>query len=185
MEPPEIGDRPTTADDWLPYLRAYSEWYIAGEGPMALGLLSERQRAERWLGSEPATPEQVDAAESRLGVVLPPSLRALYLASNGVNAVAEWVEELVPCEELDWFRETHPEWVEDEPTDEWETMLASALTLTDGEDAWLLMTSRPTGGGEFACYHLEVKYGEFSDEHPSFVELVRSGARQIAEGREG
>lgn len=62
--------------------------------------------------------------------------------------------------------------------------LAKALTLTDGEDAWLLMTSRPTGDGEFACYHLEVKYGEFSDEHPSFVELVRSGARQIAEGRE-
>ena len=82
-------------------------------------------------------------------------------------------------------RSSWTRWVEDEPTSEWETMLASALTLTDGEDAWLLMTSRPTGGGEFACYHLEVEYGEFSDEHPSFVELVRSGARQIAEGREG
>jgi hypothetical protein len=185
MELPQIGDRPTTADDWLPYLRAYSEWYIAGDRHPALGQVAKRQVEERWLGFAPATPEQVDAAESRLGVVLPPSLRALYLASNGFCEVAEWVEKLLACEDLEWFRDTHDEWIDDDPTDEWSAMLAQALILTDGEDAWLLMTSRPTGGGEFACYHLEVKYGEFSDEHPSFVELVRSGARQIAEGREG
>lgn len=74
--------------EWRPYLRRWSEEWIAAHDPDEDGPLDEKVERERWLGFAPATEDEVAAAETRLGFRLPPSLREFLLVSNAGGARA-------------------------------------------------------------------------------------------------
>ena len=93
--------------EWKAYLQACSRRIIdAGEdeGP----ILPEDAIRSGWLGYDGASGSTIRQAEKRLGVVLPPSLRAFYTASNGWRTVGYFIYE-VPCvEEVGWVSQTAP-----------------------------------------------------------------------------
>lgn len=173
---------PVTAHEWRAYLTEFSDWYLRDPQVIEDLDLTEEQLATRWLGREPATERMIAETEMRLGVPLPPSLRGFLLVSDGWGPVTEWTDKVLPCAEIDWFTSFHqdPEWVEDDPENEF----ATSLMVADGEDVILLDTSQVSKSGEYAAYVLTVKYGELGDPMGSFGEVVVQGRAEIEEGRE-
>jgi hypothetical protein len=68
------------------------------------------------LGLPGATDAQVAAAESRLGVNLPPSYSEFLKATNGLlqpySYVASYGGDFWPVAEIDWFPMRNSEWIE-------------------------------------------------------------------------
>jgi hypothetical protein len=186
---PLPGPLPVTAEQWRPYLTEYSDWYLRVRGlttenmvPRA-GSLTREQVSARWLGYQPATGQEIAATEERLGVRLPPSLHGFLLASNGWGPVAKWTEALTSCNEIDWFRSTHPEFVEavqETDDDGYDDIFEHCLNIARGEDAFLLDTRQVSADGEYDAYLLAVKYGELSAPCKSFSQLIVLGRAQIA-----
>jgi hypothetical protein len=183
---------PTTPEQWREYLIEYSDAYLSSATEDDLRALDQQQVAARWLGYEPASEEMLAEAEERLSVRLPPSLRGFLMTSNGWSRVAEWVERLCPCRDIEWFVETDKgaaffegarSSASAEPDDQkFVEMIRRALTVADGEDVWLLDTREASASGEYEAYNLTVKYGEFSDPYASFSALFASGRKEIEEG---
>ena len=150
---PSSARRPVTAEQWRAYLTEYSDWYLRVTGLTAEDTIpngdspTAQQVSARWLGYEPATDQMIAAAEERLGVKLPPSLRGFLLASNGWRKVSEWTVALTNCDEIDWFRNTHPEFIDaldgqaTEDDDDAVEFCTDCLNVARGEDAFLLDTS--------------------------------------------
>jgi hypothetical protein len=182
---------PVTAEQWRPYLAEYSDWYLRVRGLTAenmvprVGSLAREQVSARWLGYQPATEQAIAVTEERLRVKLPPSLRGFLLTSNGWGPVAGWVPALSSCDEIDWFRNTHPEFVEAlqetfAEDDDYDDIFEHCLNIGWGEDAFLLDTRKVSADGEYDAYLLAVKYGEMSSRCRSFSELIALGRAQIA-----
>ncbi|RYF19998.1 MAG: SMI1/KNR4 family protein [Oxalobacteraceae bacterium] len=80
----------------------HKPWMLQGEGTMRLSLTMG--------GSEPIGPDDVVAAERRLGFALPPSLVALCLRQNGGVPDRSWITNPEGLEEqLDWFLPIKPQ----------------------------------------------------------------------------
>ncbi|MBO0879098.1 MAG: SMI1/KNR4 family protein [Mycobacterium sp.] len=104
---------PITVAQWREYLRRYSAEVLASnelrdavdEG--RADWLTESRRAEQWLGFDPATEQEVAAAERRLGVRLPDTYRNFLLTSNGWNwiGLAGYPVDLRPVDQIGWFAE--------------------------------------------------------------------------------
>jgi hypothetical protein len=61
---------------------------------------------------DPATPAQIDALQTRLGVPLPDSVREFYLASNGLRSLwggGDMPDDFLPVAGVNWLRERDPE----------------------------------------------------------------------------
>ena len=147
-----------TADAWREYLTQYSR----------------ATRGEDWSGNAPADPAAIAAAERRLGMALPPSLRAFYAVSNG------WAHEIgsygglviLPVEQIGWFPDLLPEsyllpevagWAVSETgrvEQEAEAIVLrrSLVVSTEGEEAacWLLDPATVSPAGEWAAACPEV-----------------------------
>jgi cell wall assembly regulator SMI1 len=63
-----------------------------------------RGATDGWLGFPGATEARLAAAESRLGVSLPPSYRAFLRVSNGWRVASPFVYRVWGCEEIEWLR---------------------------------------------------------------------------------
>ncbi len=59
--------------------------------------------ASRWLGYPGATEEQIQQAERRLGIALPPSYREFLKVSNGWRLTSPFIEKLWPVEEIERY----------------------------------------------------------------------------------
>ncbi|MFE0687370.1 SMI1/KNR4 family protein [Streptomyces xiamenensis] len=171
---------PGTPQEWRAYLAEYSEWYLSSLDEDEPGEVTQEQLDARWLGHDPADERTIAAAEERLGVALPPSLRAFLLTSDGWGRVAEWIDALRPCAEFGWFRDEHTGWVSEDGGEE-EDVFRYGLQITRGEDVFLLDTSDVLENGEYRAYLLAVKYGELSDPCDSFSELLTVGREEIQE----
>lgn len=185
---------PVTAEQWRAYLTEYSDWYLRVTGltiedvddtvPM-LSPITTRQISARWLGHEPATGQMIAETEERLGVKLPPSLRGFLLVSNGWGPVSEWTDALSPCDDIDWFRNTHPAFFpsgDGQVTDNEEDTIVffgRCLSIARGEDAFLLDTGEVSADGEYDAYLLAVKYGDAEGPCKSFSELIALGRAEI------
>lgn len=178
---------PGTPDEWRAYLTGYSDWFLNSATDNYLREVSEHQISDRWLGFEPADEQLIAATEKRLGVALPPSLRAFLLTSDGWGHVAGWTEALRPCAEIEWFHETHQSFVDAVEEDEDEDdeidngVFRHSLSIARGEDAFLLDTREVLANGEYPAHHLAVKYGELSDPCTSFSELLTLGRTELAD----
>lgn len=62
----------------------------------------------------PATAEELDVLQTRLGIELPESVRAFYLASNGLASLWSHTDspfDFLPLQQVNWLRERDPELV--------------------------------------------------------------------------
>jgi hypothetical protein len=193
---------PVTAEQWRAYLTEYSDWYLRVTGLTVddvgdydprlpeLNPVTRQQVSARWLGHEPASEEAIAAAEERLGVRLPPSLRGFLLVSDGWGPVSEWTDALLPCDQLDWFSHTHPGFfpdgaggIPDDDDGNFE-FFANCLNVARGEDAFLLDTTAVSADGEYEAYLFAVKYGDPGDALSSFSALIAEGRAEIASTNE-
>lgn len=184
-ETPRSGALPVIAEQWRLYLAEYNDWYL--QLPASVHRLTEEQLRTRWLGREPASEQQMAATEERLGVRLPPSLRGFLLASNGWGPVSAYTSMLSPCERIDWFHNTHDDFIdgfreaaedagEEIAEDE---MFLHALSLAQGEDTILLDTRSASAEGEYEAYLLHVGGGHLSEPCMSFSEVIAQGRAEI------
>ncbi len=68
--------------------------------------------AAGWLGEPGATQEEIELAEQRLGVRLPPFYRAFLAESNGFKDVGPFIYKLYSTAEIDWFRVRNQDWID-------------------------------------------------------------------------
>jgi hypothetical protein len=186
----EYGTLPVTAEEWRPYLAEYGEWYLSNpvNRERVWGRLSEEQRQAEWMGREPATEKQIAAAEHRLGIALPPSLRGFLLAANGWGPVSQWTDGLCCTEQVEWFRDANEAFIDGylsgaedfgEEIDEEADIFLNALSVAYGEDTILLDTVHKSPDGEYAAYLLAVKYGELHETCASFSAAIAKGRAEI------
>jgi len=66
---------------------------------------------ETWFGFSGATEQQLEKAEKKLGVRLPPSYRAFLRATNGWQSASRSVPVLCGVVDVNWFKKKHREWI--------------------------------------------------------------------------
>lgn len=107
----------------------------------------------------PATEAQLARHEDRLGVRLPPSLRAFYLQTNGHGVVGDFIWTVRTLEQLGWLRDVEPHLhdlvCEDDPD------VARSLVVSGEADAsfWLLDPGDMNDRGEWRA-------GRWASWHP-------------------
>ncbi|MTD53464.1 SMI1/KNR4 family protein [Amycolatopsis pithecellobii] len=177
------GDAPRTAEDWRGYLGEYGAVYVRTANEYQRSSLTTEQIESHWLGAEPADEQTIAAAEQRLGIRFPPSLRVFLTVTDGWQGLGGWVHEISPCAELDWLRNTgtgeelidiyaEVEQEEGEPS-ELLALFRRALVIAGGEDLWLLDPAEIQPDGEWTAYEFAPKYGE-AEEYPGFAELFHA-----------
>ena len=143
--------------------------------------LDDQRKATKWLGHPGADEGELAAAEQRLGVVLPPSLRNFLAASNGFEKhIYGRVGSLYPVNRIEHFVESDEgyiadDWAEiqaDEDIDDPDhpvALMRRALLLGGGDEDLLLLD--PTSA-EGAIHVFTVKYGEFEtfDSFEAFLD---------------
>lgn len=179
----------TTPEEWRGYLERYGDMYLQNGGGDDLP-----GRVDVWLGEPPAREEALVAAEERLGVRFPPSLRGFYLASDGWMHVADsWVGDGVhPCARVSWMqdgdegREVTEIYASIPGNEDEVRMFRRSVEIARGEDFWLLDPTDVGPDGEWAAYDFAPKYGD-PTRYPSFFALFHSGYEDMAEsaGRTG
>lgn len=73
------------------------------------GEFSTSQKASGWIGLAPATLQDVQRCEARLGCPLPPDYRALMLITNGFCAPNGVEPSFLPLDEVGWLAELDPD----------------------------------------------------------------------------
>ncbi|MEU1322797.1 SMI1/KNR4 family protein [Streptomyces microflavus] len=180
----------TTPEEWRGFLERYDERYMKNEASDQeladlldedeWDLLEEEGRLERWLGEAPFPEDELAAAEERLGVRFPPSLRGFFLASNGWKRVKGWVDLVHPCGEVAWMRDSDAGsgviriYGEDPANDDYVQLFRRSIEVAGGEDFWLLDPTSAGPDGEWAAYLFAPKYGDLQ-EFSSFSALFHDG----------
>lgn len=97
----------------------------------------------------PATESQIARQEAKLGVRLPPSLRAFYLQSNGHGVVGNSIWAVRSVEQLGWLRDVEPHLYDLVCEDD--APVARSLVVSGEADAswWLLDPGNVDGRGEW------------------------------------
>lgn len=177
------GAPPVTSAQWNLYLAEYHDQY-PGEAPQHTWPHPAREpgRTHR-LGCAPASEQRLAATEQRLGARLPPSLRGFLMVSNGWDPVPGigWMPAISACEEIDWFRSTHREFIDayleggDRGPDDF---FLNTLSLARGEDTVLLDTRRVCADGEYEAYVFAVAFGHLDEPCASFSALVARNRAQ-------
>lgn len=180
-----------TPQQWRQYLTEFSDAFFARASGSDLWGLDDQQIAARWLGRGPASEQDLGAAEERLGIRFPPSLRGFLLTTDGWGRPADWVDRVCPCRDIRWFRDTPAgtsfiaqssrELPAGPDTERFLEVLSRMLTIADGEDLWLLDTGKASADGEYPAYHLTLMYGVFLDRHPGFSALFAAGRSEVEE----
>ncbi|MGW3008301.1 SMI1/KNR4 family protein [Streptomyces sp. NPDC001219] len=170
-------------EQWRPFLKRWSEEWIAGHEPEREGALAEETVRDGWLGFGPAGGDEVAAAEARLGRTLPPSLREFLLTTNGWRDTGNFIYRLAGASELAWLAETEDSsWIDayrdTEFTDEGEEpeseILARSLRLSlEGDAAVMLLDPEDVDErGEWAGYWLASWSGRGPERFDSFYDLM-------------
>jgi hypothetical protein len=190
-----------TADEWRAYLERYSKGLIAYyDLSPSSGRFSEEARRKGWLGVAPATNEAIADTERRLGVTLPPSLKAFYAVTNGwphdFNLYARM--QVLPVEQIGWYRDIEEIWLAggldtaekvdaylatDEPYPEeraWlESLMRSLAVSSEGEEAAIILLDpeQVNEAGEWAAARPEVVSAYNTEWQPcGFSELFAEEA---------
>ncbi|MEU3056930.1 SMI1/KNR4 family protein [Streptomyces griseus] len=185
----------TTPEEWRVFLERYGELYAVvrgdGEEPADLDddqieVLERGGRVGLWLGEAPAREEALVAAEERLGVRFPPSLRGFFLASNGWTRLDGWVDEVYPCDRVVWMRDSEDggrvvDVYDSIPGNEdIVELFRRSIEIAHGEDFWLLDPTDVGPDGEWAAYAFPPKYG-VPEEYPDFSALFHDGYESMRE----
>jgi SMI1 / KNR4 family (SUKH-1) len=126
-----------------------------------------------------ASEEQVEAAERRLGVRLPPSYREFLKATNGLlqpfSYVAACGGDFWPAEQIDWFRARNADWIEAyADTSEGRDLPATLEISHDGDSGAYLLNPRVVGAdGEWEAW-LFANWVPGARRYRSFAAMMRS-----------
>lgn len=112
--------------DWTAFLQSYSAELASREERLNWAEVPQEARDKRWLGYPPATDDQIEATESRLGITLPEDVRAFYRISNGWMLCDNSIYDLRPLEDWCWLREGDP--------DLWELCQSDEFAIEDDDD---------------------------------------------------
>ena len=96
--------------DWARLLSKISEVRLA-DPEVAVEVPNATVQAG-WLGEPGASEQQIEAAEVRLGIRFPPSYRDFLNEANGFHKLGHFIYRLFRVEEVDWFRNLNPDWIE-------------------------------------------------------------------------
>lgn len=184
---------PSTVEDWRAYLPEYGEVFVRTADEYVRQHLTAEQIETHWLGADPANEGTIAATQQRLGLELPPSLRTFLTVTDGWKGVGGWIDEVVPCAEIDWMRNTDKgaglvelytdaENDEDEPN-ELLALFQRAVVVAVGEDLWLLDPTEAHPDGEWPAHEFEPKYGE-AEEYRSFADLFHASKELMLEFEE-
>ncbi|MFC7585279.1 SMI1/KNR4 family protein [Nonomuraea antimicrobica] len=155
---------------WKPFLQRWSEeWRIAHP--------DEEPDGGPWLGCPPATEDEIQALEARLGCVLPPSLREFLLVTNGWRHAGNFVWSLRGTEEIGWLTDLEPWWAEayaDWDEDDAEPAATRSLLISLEADAGAvyLDPGDVDEHGEWAAYDVFSWTASGPDRHGSFYEKM-------------
>jgi len=97
----------TSIEEWREFLRRWNEEYLASGEPIPKSV-----RGSRWLGFDPASEEEIETLERRLGYRLPPSYRAFLLTTNGWRRPAAAVKRLRAAKKVEWLEVDDPQLLE-------------------------------------------------------------------------
>lgn len=102
-------EKPTTVGEWKAWLAAWNRALLEriDSVPSSRRIedgVTPEVLTSGWLGYPPATEDQINRLEARLGKTLPLSYRHFLEASNGLRQPGMLVWRLLPAEEVDWFR---------------------------------------------------------------------------------
>lgn len=172
-------------EQWRPFLKRWSEEWIAGHDPEGDGPLEDAVVRDKWLGFAPAGADEVAAAEARLGRPLPPSLREFLLTTNGWRNAGFFIYRLAGTSELAWLADSdESSWIdaysdtefadEDEGEEPEGEILARALCLSlDCDGAVMFLDPADVDErGEWAGYWLASWSGEGPQRFGSFRDLM-------------
>ncbi|MFB6787406.1 SMI1/KNR4 family protein [Streptomyces olivaceus] len=191
----EVAGVLTTPEQWRDFLERYGESYarVHGDGEELadldddqLEVLEQGGRVGLWLGEAPAREEALAAAEERLGVRFPPSLRGFFLASDGWTGLDGWVDAVHPCARVGWMRDSDAggrviEVYDSLPDNEdIVELFRRCIEIARGEDFWLLDPTDVGPDGEWAAYEFPPKYG-VPEEYPNFSALFHDGYERMKE----
>ncbi|WP_143031699.1 SMI1/KNR4 family protein [Actinacidiphila guanduensis] len=172
-----------SAGGWEPFLRLWSEEWVRAHDhePEAGRPLEPEVRRRQWLGFEPATAEQLAAAEARLGRTLPPSLRTFLEVTNGWRDAGCFIYELAGTETLEWLADTPDAhwitayaWADEDPAEGEAGLLRRSLRLSlSGDVAVMFLDPDDVDDrGEWAAYWLSSWSGEGPRRFGSFAALL-------------
>ncbi len=152
------------AFDWNVFLRQWSQAILESMDGGDRQLLPPEVIESGWLGYPGASEADLQRAETRLGVRLPPSYRAFLQVSNGWRQTAKPGDgsnhRLWSCEAIDRFIARHPQWIKSFGNGQDLTPLSPEDSLDDLDDAW-----QPVGISDEEYY----VYGE--DQDPTRLRL--------------
>jgi hypothetical protein len=94
-------------NDWMPLLQRFNALVLHSK--RFSGDVAEQAVLSGWCGQAPGSEIEIQRAEMRLGVKLPPSYRAFLSISNGWWPFNSFVMRLLPVQEIDRFRILDPE----------------------------------------------------------------------------
>jgi len=194
--------------NWRPFLEEFSSELLADN--LIRRELPTDVTESGWLGYDPATQEQVEQLEQRLGVKLPDSYRQFLLTSNGWRFSGMFIYDVFSAEKVEWFRENNQDWIDAyvEPAQGEEPVsLEDHCDYSEAQDScmfrveYLQNTLQISGVGDAAVYLLnpEIKTsdGEWeawffatwapgASRYPSFWDMMQNELESAAElGEEG
>lgn len=156
-----------TIFNWSDFLREWSQEIVeskqkqkseASEGTVSKHAIAQSTVKEYWLGYSGATEEQILAAETRLGITLPPSYREFLKTSNGWRETTPFINHLCSTEEISWFPNSHPDWLR-----QWGKRYRQKISLeSNGSNRQSSVSDEDyfIYGNKQDCRHVRVEYLE-------------------------
>jgi hypothetical protein len=93
-------------DEWFKLLTETSELMLSDESFVEgndSALITDEQRAAKWLGKPGATEAELAQLEELLQQQLPPSYRSFLATSNGFGPISYFIYDLYAAAEVDWL----------------------------------------------------------------------------------
>ncbi|MEM9003314.1 MAG: SMI1/KNR4 family protein [Cyanobacteria bacterium P01_F01_bin.86] len=157
--------------DWERFLRQWSEDLISTV-TKSHGQLPPEVHQSGWWGYPGATEAQIQAAEVRLGITLPPSYREFFKVTNGWRQTTPFINHICSLEEIEWFADTYPEWVNafSSPHD------ANVLNFSDHETSQNGAIAFSVSNEEYFIYGAEQDCSKFRLEYlPTALAISEKG----------
>ncbi|TDD81459.1 SMI1/KNR4 family protein [Actinomadura rubrisoli] len=169
-------------EDWTPFLKRWSEEWITSHDGEENPLPDAEVVAEGWLGFAPAAPAEIAAAEERLGLRLPPSLREFLLVTNGWRDAGCFIYRLAGAAEIGFMRDLDSTWIDAygrpfgdqryEDTDGPLLNRAVQISLAGDASVLFLDPENVDEHGEWAAYELASWSGRGPRHAGSFYDLM-------------
>jgi cell wall assembly regulator SMI1 len=202
----DVERNPANPEAWRTFLQRFSDELLETADLDLWYKVPDEAREARWMGFAPATEDQLEAAERRVGRTLPPSLRTFYAVSNGWRATGHFAHDYLPVEEIGWLSDREPHLFQiaseaetiagpfrDDPGDERlrqyredaGTRVKRSLVVNAHGDWWLLDPTPDPHTGEWPATCWSDSCPEFSWDVKNFAELMVQELRCLLSLRDG